>query len=194
MKYCLRCGKICSDKSSEYQRGYCTTCGTDFSEDDMTSEKYELLSETEKDEYEQQLINIIKNSSIFNEKMHNMYCKYGTDNFYYYFRFNKYEQMTGERAGYKLTEEEDLAHKKYMEENYGKNSKAYQEAVVQNCINSTREREQESSNIPHCPTCSSTNLSKISTVKKATKIGLFGIFGAGDIGKTYKCNNCGSRF
>lgn len=57
--------------------------------------------------------------------------------------------------------------------------------------------EQKSSipdNRPKCPTCGSTNLSKISTVKKATKIGLFGIFGAGDIGKTYKCNNCGSRF
>ena len=47
---------------------------------------------------------------------------------------------------------------------------------------------------PKCPICNSTNLSKISTIKKATKIGLFGIFGAGDIGKTYKCNNCGSKF
>lgn len=53
---------------------------------------------------------------------------------------------------------------------------------------------QEWLNKPHCPICNSTNLLKISTVKKATKIGLFGIFGAGDVGKTYKCNNCGSRF
>lgn len=49
-------------------------------------------------------------------------------------------------------------------------------------------------NIPKCPICGSANLSKISTVTKATKIGLFGIFGAGDIGKTWKCKNCGSRF
>ena len=49
-------------------------------------------------------------------------------------------------------------------------------------------------NSPKCPICNSTNLSKISTAKKATKVGLFGIFGAGDIGKTWKCNNCGSRF
>ena len=47
---------------------------------------------------------------------------------------------------------------------------------------------------PKCPICNSTNLSKISTVKKATKVSLFGIFGAGDIGKTWKCNNCGSKF
>ena len=49
-------------------------------------------------------------------------------------------------------------------------------------------------NRPKCPICNSTNLSKISTAKKATKVGLFGIFGAGDIGKTWKCNNCGSKF
>lgn len=47
---------------------------------------------------------------------------------------------------------------------------------------------------PKCPICQSTNLSKISSLKKAAKVGLFGIFGAGDIGKTWKCNNCGSRF
>ena len=49
-------------------------------------------------------------------------------------------------------------------------------------------------NRPECPICHSKNLSKISNIGKATKIGVFGIFGAGDLGKTYKCNNCGSRF
>ncbi len=53
---------------------------------------------------------------------------------------------------------------------------------------------EEATRVPKCPICNSTNLSKISAVKKATKVGLFGIFGASDIGKTYKCNNCGSRF
>ena len=48
--------------------------------------------------------------------------------------------------------------------------------------------------VPKCPICGSANLSKISTLKKASKVGLFGIFGAGDIGKTWKCNNCGSKF
>lgn len=49
-------------------------------------------------------------------------------------------------------------------------------------------------NIPHCPICGSAKLSKISGAKKAIKIGLFGIFGAGDLGKTWKCENCGSKF
>ncbi len=49
-------------------------------------------------------------------------------------------------------------------------------------------------NIPHCPICGSAKLSKISGAKKAVKIGLFGIFGACDLGKTWKCENCGSKF
>lgn len=48
--------------------------------------------------------------------------------------------------------------------------------------------------VPHCPICGSANLSKISAVKKAAKVGFFGLFGAGDLGKTWKCNNCGSKF
>lgn len=47
---------------------------------------------------------------------------------------------------------------------------------------------------PKCPICQSTNLSKISTTKKVAKIAMFGIFGMGDNGKTWKCNDCGSKF
>lgn len=53
---------------------------------------------------------------------------------------------------------------------------------------------QQTLNIPHCPICNSTNLSKITTTKKVAKIAAFGIFGMGDNGKTWKCNNCGSKF
>ena len=49
-------------------------------------------------------------------------------------------------------------------------------------------------NTPKCPICQSTNLSKITAVQKAGKIALFGIFGMGDNGKTWRCNNCGSKF
>ena len=50
-------------------------------------------------------------------------------------------------------------------------------------------------NKPKCPTCKSTNLKKISVSTRAVKTSLFGIFGAmDDAGKTYKCNNCGSKF
>lgn len=52
----------------------------------------------------------------------------------------------------------------------------------------------QSANVPKCPICQSTNLSKITTAQKAGKIALFGIFGMGDNGKTWKCNDCGSKF
>ena len=48
--------------------------------------------------------------------------------------------------------------------------------------------------VPKCPTCGSPDITKISGVTKAAKVGAFGIFGAGDIGKTYKCRNCGSKW
>ena len=54
--------------------------------------------------------------------------------------------------------------------------------------------KQRESNKPKCPICQSTNLSKITTLQKTGKIALFGIFGMGDNGKTWKCNNCGSKF
>ena len=57
-----------------------------------------------------------------------------------------------------------------------------------------QEKLQKQQNIPKCPICQSTNLSKITTVQKVGKIALFGIFGMGDNGKTWKCNNCGSKF
>lgn len=53
---------------------------------------------------------------------------------------------------------------------------------------------KESLNKPKCPICGSTNLSKITGAQKAMKIAAFGVFGMGDNGKTWKCNNCGSKF
>lgn len=47
---------------------------------------------------------------------------------------------------------------------------------------------------PRCPICGSTSLSKITNTHKVMKIAMFGIFGIGENGKTWKCNNCGSKF
>ena len=58
----------------------------------------------------------------------------------------------------------------------------------------TQPSQSTTPNIPKCPICSSTDLSKITIAHKAGKIALFGIFGMGDNGKTWKCNNCGSKF
>lgn len=55
-------------------------------------------------------------------------------------------------------------------------------------------RPQPKTNTPQCPICKSTKLKKIAIAKKAAKISVFGIFGAGDLGKTWQCENCGSKF
>lgn len=48
-------------------------------------------------------------------------------------------------------------------------------------------------NIPKCPICGSTNIEKLSFTKKVISIGGLGIL-SNKIGKTWKCNNCGSKF
>lgn len=53
---------------------------------------------------------------------------------------------------------------------------------------------QQNQNVPKCPICQSTDLKKISAGKKIAKVAMFGVFGMGDNGKTWICNNCGSKF
>ena len=48
--------------------------------------------------------------------------------------------------------------------------------------------------VPKCPICGSENLTRLTTMKKAAKIALVGIYGLENCGKTWKCNNCGSKF
>lgn len=49
------------------------------------------------------------------------------------------------------------------------------------------------SNQPKCPTCQSTNISKVGTLNRMASVGLFGL-ASSKIGKTYKCNSCGSTW
>ena len=45
----------------------------------------------------------------------------------------------------------------------------------------------------HCPYCNSTNVTKIGTVNRAVSVGMFGL-ASSKIGKTHKCNDCGSTW
>lgn len=45
-----------------------------------------------------------------------------------------------------------------------------------------------------CEVCGSRSVQKISAVGKYAKIGVLGILGADDLGKTWKCTVCGSKF
>ncbi len=85
--------------------------------------------------------------------------------------------------------------KQRLDREYGKDSPAYQQAVIQNCIQNERAEKQKSNNIPHCPICNSTNIKRITLSKRAIKTAVFGVVGAiDDAGKTYKCGNCKSKF
>lgn len=188
MKYCPKCASIVSDKSNSRFATECWNCHIPYEEDEMTGDEFENLSETEKENYTVSLLNKIKKSPLYDETA----CYYGHPDFYYSYWFEKYEELmnvdgaTAWRADRIETEEEM---QKRLDELYGKNSPAYQKAILEQYKQAAREK-----NIPRCPICQSTNLSKISAVQKGIKVGLFGIFGAGDIGKTYQCNNCKSRF
>lgn len=73
---------------------------------------------------------------------------------------------------------EEVQKEKYM----AKINKEAQKILDKNCI-------------LKCPICGSTNINKISVGSRAVKTAVFGVVGAiDDAGKTYKCDNCGSKF
>lgn len=98
----------------------------------------------------------------------------------------------GELTGYEILND--------IMENYVKANPQYDAEVYEmwrkrrDGTQSTVFKSQQNTNQPKCPICQSTNLSKISTAKKVGKIAMLGIFGMGDNGKTWQCNNCGSKF
>lgn len=52
---------------------------------------------------------------------------------------------------------------------------------------------EEKSRIPKCPSCGSANVSKIGVVNRMVSTHFLGL-GSSKIGKTHKCNNCGTMW
>lgn len=52
---------------------------------------------------------------------------------------------------------------------------------------------EEQTRTPKCPSCGSSNISNIGLVNRAVSTKLFGL-ASSKIGKTHKCNNCGSMW
>lgn len=177
----------------------CPVCSGVWSEDDMTAIQYANLSELEKDVYDEQLLKLIKNSPIFDESMHHN-CSTNDGQWWGGFRVDKYIKFETEERIIKSLLERRKANEPFKPFPKIDTVKAREVALDAEITHKAIERgyynqnTNEQETIPKCPICSSTNLSKISTVKKATKVGLFGLFGAGDVGKTWRCNNCGSKF
>ena len=68
------------------------------------------------------------------------------------------------------------------------------ERQAQNLAQIQKEKNKQNC-IPKCPICGSANVNKITMGTRAIKTAVFGVVGAvDDAGKTWKCNDCGSKF
>ena len=178
MKYCLHCGKIYAESYDEYENEECMNCGFQLIEDTtMTEERFLKLSESEKDEYELRVYSICKQSEFFDENKYNKEHD-NLSNWYFAFRFDKYEQLSGEKA---WTKENELYHD--ME-----SKKRVSEAMAKYAGTTTN-----SNNKVTCPFCKSTNVRKIGSGERAVSVLGLGLLSK-KINKSFKCNNCGGTF
>lgn len=77
------------------------------------------------------------------------------------------------------------------QKNINESEEEYWDRINQHTLNKPNVNES----IPKCPICGSTNIKKITIRNRAVKTAVFGVVGAiDDAGKTYKCENCGSKF
>lgn len=205
MRYCEKCGFVMDEFDSWRDKQNCPICSNVWSEDDMTALKYAKLSESEKDAYDEQLLNIIKNSPSFDE--HAFYLNGNSPKdggFWASFRVDKWRKLDSSVPIEQI--DETIKNRKNREpfkpfppidtvkaREVALDAEITHKAIERGYYSNKNNNQQV--NIPKCPICQSTSLSKISAVKKATKISLFGVYGAvDDAGKTYKCNNCGSEW
>lgn len=199
MQYCKRCGEVWSDTSSYHEinaPNFCGCCGNrqQIEDDGLSGEEYDKMSEEEKDEYDAKLIDIITSSDELDTRLWNTYNNPNkTAGFYYYFHYDKYEQLTGKRAGRKHTEEEIQRRNEEFEAKYGEGSPLYQAELLRRCVAADKAKKEANSNQVHCPYCNSTNVNKISGLAKAGSVALFGIFSQ-KVKKQWHCRQCGSDF
>lgn len=148
MKYCLHCGRIYADSYIDYGRESCMVCGFQLIQDDnMTEEQFLKLSEYEKDAYELKLYDICKQSDFFDE---NKYIEEHDDlsDWYFTFRFDKYEQLTGEKA---WTKENDDYHKMQAHKRVREAMAKYAGTINSNSSNNNNKQVK-------CPNCGSTSI------------------------------------
>lgn len=174
MKYCRNCGSIYAESYDDYECKWCLHCGFPLIEDtEMTESQFLQLSENEKDEYELHIIELCKQSGHFDKND----CERGKHYDYYYaFRFDKYEQLSGKKAPIKreLTEDE-----KAIEEWKRK------QKMTETTIN--RSMTNNSSQV-HCPKC---NCTDIGVANRGYSL-IWGFIGSGK--SMNVCKKCGYKW
>lgn len=164
MKICLKCNRGLFDNDIK-----CDKCGC---ADIMDKYEYKELYERFKN------ASFKEQERLRQSEEYKTICKY---------KFIIDTKNTPEMRKAQSTRDKQIAKQREKEYRESLQNRFQHKQVEEKCL-------QEQPNTPKCPICQSTDLAKISTAKKAGKIILFGIFGAGDVGKTWKCNNCGSKF
>ena len=97
------------------------------------------------------------------------------------------EKIVGHKIETELVEKRcEYKHKEYLKQ---KEDHIKRE---ESRINEYQQKYLAEHNI-HCPYCNSTNVTKIGTVNRAVSVGMFGL-ASSKIGKTHKCNDCGSTW
>lgn len=184
MRYCLHCGHIHDEFDSNRDDMNCWICSAILQEDDMTALKFAQLSETEKDEYECQLIEKMRNELSFSEEKFQEYNSMKNGDFWRGFRFEKYAQYkpSGKVEYWANRRKENEPFKPFPPIDKEK-ARAY-------TYSTPVEQKQENNNVPKCPTCQSTYIRRISGVERGSSIFLFGLFSK-KINKSFKCDNCG---
>ncbi|MCM1246094.1 MAG: hypothetical protein NC293_10680 [Roseburia sp.] len=201
MRYCEKCGYVMDEFNPYRSSQNCPVCGGLWSEDDMTALKYAELSETEKDAYDEQLLNRIKSNPNFDE---GRFYSYGlsTENgdFWAGFRVDKFSQFEGREEDAQYWREERKKNepfKPFPEIDWKKANQKAEESerkLAEWNTSYKNKSPEEREHIPRCPICQSTRLSKISMGRKFLEAGFGGIWGMDVMGKTYECRNCGSKF
>lgn len=101
------------------------------------------------------------------------------------------EEITGQKLNPIMVQKR----KDYLKKIYKEQKEILQKRIrksEESRINEYQQKYLAEHNI-HCPYCNSTNVTKIGTVNRAVSVGMFGL-ASSKIGKTHKCNDCGSTW
>ena len=101
------------------------------------------------------------------------------------------EEITGQKLNPIMVQKR----KDYLKKIYKEQKEILQKRIrksEESRINEYQQKYLAEYNI-HCPYCNSTNVTKIGTVNRAVSVGMFGL-ASSKIGKTHKCNDCGSTW
>lgn len=102
------------------------------------------------------------------------------------------EDKIGHPIPYELNElRENYKNKKWQEI---EQQKEYEQSIkLSTALEHGKAILEEKSRVAKCPSCGSSNVSKIGVINRTVSVGIFGL-ASSKIGKTHKCNNCGTTW